>query len=102
VALADLVLLVIVGFVVGALGRLAVPGPDPMPIWLTILLGLIGSVVGGSIAVALGLGGGGIFTVSVLVATLLVIAYRRVVQKRGITGPDAKRMPTRAKFKKEG
>jgi uncharacterized membrane protein YeaQ/YmgE (transglycosylase-associated protein family) len=100
--LGDVLAILISSFVVGGLGRLAVPGPDPMPIWLTILLGLIGSIVGGSIAVAVGFGGGGIFTVSVLVATLLVIAYRRLVQKRGITGPDAKRMPTRGKFEKEG
>jgi uncharacterized membrane protein YeaQ/YmgE (transglycosylase-associated protein family) len=93
VGLADIVVIVISAFVVGALGRLAVPGPDPMPIWLTTLLGLAGSIVGGSIAVAVGWGSGGVFVVSVLVATLLVIAYRRIVQKRGISGPDARRMP---------
>ncbi len=91
--LADIVVILISAFVVGALGRLAVPGPDPMPIWLTTLLGLVGSIVGGSIAVAVGWGSGGVFVVSVLVATLLVIAYRRIVQKRGISGPDARRMP---------
>jgi uncharacterized membrane protein YeaQ/YmgE (transglycosylase-associated protein family) len=93
VGLADVVAIVISGLVIGALGRLAVPGPDPMPIWLTILLGIVGSIVGGMVAVAIGLGVGGIFVASVFAATLLVIAYRRVVQKRGITGPDARRMP---------
>lgn len=88
----DIVFLIIVGLVVGGLGRLAVPGPDPMPIWATILLGLVGAFVGGAIAVALDIPGG-MFVVSVLVATLLVIAYRRFVQKRGVTGPDARRMP---------
>jgi uncharacterized membrane protein YeaQ/YmgE (transglycosylase-associated protein family) len=91
--LREVLVILISAFVVGALGRLAVPGPDPMPIWLTTLLGLVGSLVGGSIAVALGWGWGGIFVVSVFIATLLVIAYRRFVQKRGITGPDARRMP---------
>jgi uncharacterized membrane protein YeaQ/YmgE (transglycosylase-associated protein family) len=70
-----------------------VPGPDPMPIWLTILLGIVGSIVGGTVAVAVGLGVGSVLVLSVLAATLIVIAYRRVVQKRGITGPDAKRVP---------
>jgi uncharacterized membrane protein YeaQ/YmgE (transglycosylase-associated protein family) len=93
VGLADLVAIVISGLVIGTLGRLAVPGPDPMPIWLTILLGIVGSIVGGIVAVAIGLGVGGIFVASVFAATLIVIAYRRVVQKRGITGPDARRMP---------
>ncbi len=81
------------GFVVGALGRLAVPGPDPMPIWMTILLGIFGSIVGGAVAISLGFGAGGVFVLSVFAATLIVIAYRRIVQKRGFTGPDARRMP---------
>jgi uncharacterized membrane protein YeaQ/YmgE (transglycosylase-associated protein family) len=89
----EIVAILISGLVIGALGRLAVPGPDPMPIWLTILLGIVGSIVGGMVAVAIGLGVGGIFVASVFAATLIVIAYRRVVQKRGITGPDARRMP---------
>jgi uncharacterized membrane protein YeaQ/YmgE (transglycosylase-associated protein family) len=90
VDLGDVVYIVLVGLVVGALGRLAVPGPDPMPIWLTIVIGLIGAFLGGAIAVSLGFGGGGIFLISVLVATLLVIAYRRFVQKRPITGPGSR------------
>jgi uncharacterized membrane protein YeaQ/YmgE (transglycosylase-associated protein family) len=91
--LGEIVAILISGLVIGALARLAVPGPDPMPIWLTILLGIVGSIVGGMVAVAIGLGVGGIFVASVFAATLIVIAYRRVVQKRGITGPDARRMP---------
>jgi uncharacterized membrane protein YeaQ/YmgE (transglycosylase-associated protein family) len=93
VSLGDVVAILISGLIVGALGRLAVPGPDPMPIWLTILLGIAGSIIGGVVGVALGFGAGGIFVLSVLAATLLVILYRRVVQKRGLTGPDARRMP---------
>lgn len=88
--LGDVVYIVLVGLVIGALGRLAVPGRDPMPIWLTILVGLVGAFVGGTIAVSLGFGGGGIFVVSVLVATLIVIAYRKLVQKRSITGPGSR------------
>jgi uncharacterized membrane protein YeaQ/YmgE (transglycosylase-associated protein family) len=90
VDLGDVVYIVLVGLVIGALGRLAVPGRDPMPIWLTILVGLIGAFLGGAIAVSLGFGGGGIFVVSVLVATLIVIAYRKLVQKRPITGPGSR------------
>jgi uncharacterized membrane protein YeaQ/YmgE (transglycosylase-associated protein family) len=93
VTLGDIVAILVSGLVIGALGRLAVPGPDPMPIWLTILLGIVGSIVGGTVAVAVGLGVGSVLVLSVLAATLIVIAYRRIVQKRGITGPDAKRVP---------
>jgi uncharacterized membrane protein YeaQ/YmgE (transglycosylase-associated protein family) len=88
--LGDVVYIVLVGLVIGALGRLAVPGRDPMPIWLTILVGLIGAFLGGAIAVGLGFGGGGIFVISVLVATVIVIAYRKLVQKRPITGPGSR------------
>jgi uncharacterized membrane protein YeaQ/YmgE (transglycosylase-associated protein family) len=89
VSLGDIVAILISGLVIGGLGRLAVPGPDPMPIWITILLGIVGSIVGGGLALALGFGVGGVFVLSVLVATLIVIAYRRVVQKRPVTGPGS-------------
>ncbi len=88
--LGDVVYIVVVGLVIGALGRLAVPGKDPMPIWLTLVIGLIGAFLGGAIAVSLGFGGGGIFVISVLVATLIVIAYRRFVLKRPLTGPGSR------------
>lgn len=38
---------VLLGFVAGALARLLVPGPDPMSIPATVLLGIVGSFVGG-------------------------------------------------------
>lgn len=89
-SLTDVIVIVLTGLVIGALGRLAVPGRDPMPIWLTILIGLAGAFVGGAIAIALGFGVGGIFVISVLVSTLIVIAYRRIVQKRTVTGPRSR------------
>ena len=88
--LADIVAILVSGLIIGALGRLAVPGRDPMPIWMTILLGIVGSIVGGFVAVALGLGVGWVFVLSVLAATLIVIAYRKLVQKRPITGPGSR------------
>ena len=78
------------GLVVGALARLAVPGPDPMSIWRTIALGIVGSLLGGLIAGLVGVGGsGGIFLLAFAGAVLLLIGYRRVFQGRGITGPGA-------------
>ena len=41
-----IIFLLLWGFIVGGLARLAVPGPDPMPIWMTIALGLGGSIIG--------------------------------------------------------
>ena len=37
------------GLVIGALARWIVPGPDPMSIGRTILLGLVGSIIGGAL-----------------------------------------------------
>jgi uncharacterized membrane protein YeaQ/YmgE (transglycosylase-associated protein family) len=41
--------LVIVGLIAGFLARALVPGPDPMSVGQTILLGVVGSFVGGFI-----------------------------------------------------
>ena len=56
-----LIALVLTGLVVGALGRLAIPGPNPMSIGATILVGLAGAFLGGLVGGLLfGRGGGGI------------------------------------------
>jgi uncharacterized membrane protein YeaQ/YmgE (transglycosylase-associated protein family) len=39
--------LIIIGLIAGALARLLVPGPDPIGIPGTILLGIVGSFIGG-------------------------------------------------------
>ena len=83
------------GFVVGGLARFAVPGPDPMPAWMTIGIGIAGSVVGGVLARALLDSTEGALVFSFAAAILLVIAYRRYVQKRPITGPRAHERPAR-------
>lgn len=41
------------GLVIGALGRLVVPGPTPLGCLGTIGVGILGSVIGGAIARAL-------------------------------------------------
>lgn len=88
----DIVFIVLAGFVAGALARWALPGPDPMPWWATILLGVGGGIVGGMVFYALFGTGGGIIA-AVLGAMLLLFLYRRFVQKRSLTGPGARRAP---------
>ncbi len=95
---------VVSGFLMGALARLAVPGPDPMPFSLTVLIGLAGSAAGVGIATLI-FGASHTFDTSgrafttlmleVVVAVGLVAAYRRFVQKRAIWGPEAHRFPER-------
>ncbi len=94
--------LLVLGFLVGALARWAVPGPDPMAWWLTMGIGAVGSFIGYGIGAAL-IGSGAdpytiawpVFLAAVLSSVLLIILYRRVVQKRPITGPEAQRFPAR-------
>jgi uncharacterized membrane protein YeaQ/YmgE (transglycosylase-associated protein family) len=81
-------------FLTGALARFAVPGPDPMPAWLTIAIGLAGTALGGGIVYALaGPQQAWIGIAGFLTSIALVVAYRRFVQKRALWGPDAYRFP---------
>jgi uncharacterized membrane protein YeaQ/YmgE (transglycosylase-associated protein family) len=84
------------GLVTGALARFAIPGPDPMPMWLTIAIGLTGSIVGAVVGKEISDGNG--YVVSFLsfgVAIALVAAYRRFVQHRPIFGSGALAFPER-------
>ena len=45
--MADLLILILVGLVVGALARLLMPGRDPIGILGTLVVGVVGAVVGG-------------------------------------------------------
>jgi uncharacterized membrane protein YeaQ/YmgE (transglycosylase-associated protein family) len=84
------------GLITGALARLAIPGPDPMPLWLTVAIGLTGSIVGAVVARALFEDNGYVVSFgSLFVAIALVAAYRRFVQHRPVWGPDALRFPQR-------
>lgn len=93
------------GLAIGAGGRWLVPGPDPMPAWLTSAIGIGGSFVGAGAVVALAgipeTAGDAYSLVwsaigaSLVASALLVVAYRRTVQGRPIRGDAAWRMPTR-------
>jgi len=86
-----------IAFITGALARFALPGPDPMPPWLTIAIGLIGFVAGSGIVFALGGRDAASWSglASFFVAVGLVVIYRRFVQKRPLWGKDAYRFPER-------
>jgi uncharacterized membrane protein YeaQ/YmgE (transglycosylase-associated protein family) len=86
--LALIIVLAVWGLLVGALARLALPGPDPMGIFATIALGLTGSFVGGLIAGLLWRRAAG-FVFSLLGAILVLYLYRRFVQHRGLTDRGA-------------
>ena len=37
---------IVVGLIIGALGRLVVPGKQNIPIWLTLVIGVVAALVG--------------------------------------------------------
>ncbi|MEU8755483.1 GlsB/YeaQ/YmgE family stress response membrane protein [Streptomyces chartreusis] len=45
---------IIVGFVLGLLAKLIIPGKQHSPLWLTTIFGILGAIVGNSIARAFG------------------------------------------------
>ena len=81
-------------FITGALARFAVPGPDPMPAWLTVVIGLGGTVIGGGIVLlAIGQNPSWVGIASFMASIALVVIYRRFIQQRALWGPDAYRFP---------
>ncbi len=72
-----LILLAFLGLIVGAVARLALPGPDPMTIAQTIGLGLAGNLIAGLVVWALwGRGVPGL-VLSVLFSTMILYFIRR-------------------------
>jgi len=45
---------IIIGLIIGALGRLVVPGRQNIPIWLTLLIGVVAAILGTLVAGAFG------------------------------------------------
>jgi uncharacterized membrane protein YeaQ/YmgE (transglycosylase-associated protein family) len=75
--------LILGGLIVGALGRLAIPGPNPMSIGMTILVGIGGSLLGGLVGYLItgGREGGGLI-LGVAGAALIVWLMERNRAKR--------------------
>jgi uncharacterized membrane protein YeaQ/YmgE (transglycosylase-associated protein family) len=82
----DIIWMIIVGLIVGAVAKLIMPGRDPGGIFVTILLGVLGSIVGGFVLGILlpGRGGAGPigFVASVGGALFLLWLYRSLVAAR--------------------
>ncbi len=63
---------IVFGLVVGVVARLIVPGRQHLSIGMTVLLGLLGSVVGGVVANVLGTGD--LFELNFIGAVVAIIA----------------------------
>lgn len=75
---------IVVGAIVGVLARFLVPGDDPMGIIGTILLGIVGAVIGGWLAGEVFKDTSGVdWIASIVVAVILVLGYRAIAGNRG-------------------
>jgi uncharacterized membrane protein YeaQ/YmgE (transglycosylase-associated protein family) len=78
---------IVVGLIAGAVAKMLMPGDDPGGIIVTVLLGIAGAIVGGFIAVALGISNGvddfdiGTFVLAILGSMLLLFIYRIVMNQ---------------------
>jgi len=73
----------IMGLIAGAVAKLLHPGKDPGGFFVTILIGIVGAVIGGFISQALGYGTVdgfdiGSMAIAVLGSILLLFIYRKV------------------------
>ncbi|MEP7002984.1 MAG: GlsB/YeaQ/YmgE family stress response membrane protein [Chloroflexota bacterium] len=80
---------IIIGAIAGVIARFIVPGPDPMGWIATIVLGIIGSFVGGSLANIIF---GGVAAISsagiigsIIGAIIVLLIWRQVGSRRAAT-----------------
>jgi uncharacterized membrane protein YeaQ/YmgE (transglycosylase-associated protein family) len=84
---------IISAIIIGALGRLVVPGRQPIPIWLTIVIGIVAAFIGAFIAGALGYANanGGIpwvlLIIQIIVAAIGVVIAANLYARRGGARP---------------
>lgn len=79
--------MILVGLVAGLLARAIKPGSDPMGWIMTIVLGIVGALVGGFLAGLIGIDADGGFTgliFSVIGAIILLFLYEMIVSKRRV------------------
>lgn len=82
---------IVVGLLAGALAKAVLPGDDPGGVIVTILLGIVGALVGGWIAVTLGIGRGvddfdvGSILTAAFGAIVVLVSYRALTGRRRLT-----------------
>jgi uncharacterized membrane protein YeaQ/YmgE (transglycosylase-associated protein family) len=83
---------IVAGLIIGALARLLLPGKQKIGILWTLALGLAGSVIGGTIANAIGTGD--IWELNVIgfiVAVLSSVALLVVAERAGLGAPPERK-----------
>jgi uncharacterized membrane protein YeaQ/YmgE (transglycosylase-associated protein family) len=83
--LGAIVFWIIVGGIAGALAKLIMPGDDPGGIIVTIIIGIVGAILGGFLLSLIGLSGAGwIWSIitGIIGAVILLAIYRAVAGNR--------------------
>jgi uncharacterized membrane protein YeaQ/YmgE (transglycosylase-associated protein family) len=80
----DFILKLLLGLLVGIVAKFLMPGRDPGGCIVTMIIGLIGSAIGGFLASALHIEGGNFisFIFAVIGAVILLVLYRIIIGKR--------------------
>jgi uncharacterized membrane protein YeaQ/YmgE (transglycosylase-associated protein family) len=92
VTVTGIIMAIIIGLIVGALGRLVLPGRQSIPIWLTIVVGIVAALLGTALARAIGIptATSGIDWLELLVQVILAAVGVAIVSgaygRRGIRG----------------
>jgi uncharacterized membrane protein YeaQ/YmgE (transglycosylase-associated protein family) len=77
---------ILIGFVVGIVAKFLMPGRDPAGFIITVLIGVVGSVIATYLGRAMGwyeVGQSAGFIAAVIGAMILLFIYRMVTGKRG-------------------
>jgi len=74
---------IVLGLIVGALAKWIMPGDDPGGIFITILIGIAGALLGGFLSTALGIGAVtgfnlGSVAIAIVGSLILLFGYRRL------------------------
>jgi uncharacterized membrane protein YeaQ/YmgE (transglycosylase-associated protein family) len=84
---------IVLGLLAGAIAKAILPGDDPGGIFVTMLIGIVGAILGGLIASALDIGELGNFfdigtwLIAIVGSLLLLLVYRAVVGRRAHGAP---------------
>jgi len=54
VEITGIITALVIGLIIGVLGRIVAPGRQNIPLWLTLLVGIVAALIGTAIAAAFG------------------------------------------------
>lgn len=80
----DILVKALIGLAIGIVAKFLMPGRDPGGCIVTMIIGLIGSLIGGVLSRLIGIPEGGFigFIMAVVGAVILLVLYRLIIGKR--------------------